>query len=108
MARILQFSFALISILSIVHAAPVCDSNRYGSPHATDCVLALSQLIPTPNKNAHYFVEEPRRSTPQSPIFPGFRDIRPGSSQEDIVQLPKWTSYGDYKIFPHEPPGQGH
>lgn len=92
-ARFLQVIFFLLSILRIIHANPVCDDNRYGVPHSTDCVLAMSQLVPQ-DKAVRYFVEEQLRTSLQSPVWAGFKDTRPEFAQQKIVQLPKWTSYG--------------
>ncbi len=98
MARLLRITLSLISMFRIVDANPFCDSNSYGSPHSTDCVLAMSQLI-SQDKAVRFFVEEQMRTSPQSPVWAGFQDTRPAFAQEKIIQLPKWTSYGMCTFF---------
>lgn len=91
--HLLRVTVSVLSTLCIVNAIPVCDNNRYGAPHSTDCVLAMSKMVPQ-DKTVRFFVEEQMRTSPQYPVWMGFTDTSPEFAQQKIIQLPKWMSYG--------------
>lgn len=91
--HLLRVTFFLLSTLCIVDANPICDDNRYGTPRSTDCILAMSVMVPQ-DKAIRFFVEEQMRTSPQYPGWRGFKNTSPASAQEKIIQLPKWVSRG--------------
>ena len=88
---ILFFLLVLTHVLAL-DALTFCSRNSFGIPRYRDCASALS-AVPK-DSSTRYFVEQQLRTR-----FPGenwvpFVDPRPPGLQKNVVQLPKWWSYG--------------
>ena len=87
------FLFSVIStIVASTTTVPVCDKSRYGNPASTDCIIALFQF--PQDRTVRFFVEEQMRTQPPGASYDGFRDARPRTLREKVVQMPKWVSRG--------------
>ena len=93
--------FAIIFLFSVISTTvastttvPVCDKSRYGNPASTDCIIALFQF--PQDRTVRFFVEEQMRTQPPEASYNGFRDARPRTLRENVVQMPKWVSRGMY------------
>lgn len=79
-----------------LHAAAYdtyCNSGVYGKPISVQCIGVLASF-PIHDTAVRYFVEQQMRSAPPGATWDAFRDPRPPSGKQAIVQLPKWISYG--------------
>jgi hypothetical protein len=73
----------------VVDASLFCDVDRYRTPISADCMGSLSQ-----DMAIRFFVDQQMRTFAPPAVWDQFLDTRPPQSQEKIVQLPKWISYG--------------
>lgn len=70
-----------------------CSKHTYGTPAVQDCYEAISTL-PSPESFYRYFVEQQLTTSLSQVDWYIWHDPRPGSSQQSIIQIPKFWSYG--------------
>lgn len=88
------FSFVLfLTHLTMSEALVFCSRENFGAPQYRSCMDALSSL-PT-EEHPRFFVEQQFRTTVPDADWAPFVDTRPGHTQKDIVQIPKWWSRGE-------------
>ena len=84
-----------------LHAAnydPYCNSNIYGKPVSIECFNSLSRF-PIYDTAVRFFVEQQMRTAPPVAAWYSFKDSRPAGQMQNIVQLPKWVSFGQLSFY---------
>ena len=93
--------YPVVSLAHVLHATEYgvsCNGRLYGNPISAECISTLASF-PIHDTAVHYFVEQQLRTAPPAAVWDGFKDPRPPSEAQTIVQLPKWTSYGQPILY---------
>ena len=92
-ARLLYPALFLAHFLGATDPSVFCNAGVYGNPISAQCISVLARF-PIYDSAPHYFVEQQLRTAAPEAVWNVFRDPRPPSQAQAIVQLPKWVSSG--------------
>lgn len=83
----------LVKLAVASNSMYLCSGHVYGSPILQDCAHALNTL-PEADGFFNYYVEPQLSTAPPDFDWEGWADKRPIGLRRDLVQVPKFWSYG--------------
>ena len=96
-ARLLYPALFLAHFLDATDPNIFCNAGVYGNPISAQCIGVLARY-PIHDTALHYFVEQQLRTAAPEAVWNIFKDPRPPSQAQAIVQLPKWVSSGQLTL----------
>lgn len=89
---VLQCSL-LVKLVVASNSKYLCSKDIYGSPILQDCAYALNAL-PRADGFFNYYIEPQLLTAPPDFDWEGWADDRPFGLRRELVQIPKFWSFG--------------